>query len=69
MIEQYIRNLIENIKNDKMTDEQILAIYKMFKRRDLTDDEIKHAETIKSRIKSGDLTEQSLIDKAKNWIK
>lgn len=69
MIEQYIKNLIANIKNDKMTDDQILGIYKTFKRHNLTDDEIEHAKTIKARIKSGELSEEALIEKAKNWIK
>lgn len=69
MIEQYIKNLIKNIKEDKMMDDQILGLYKIFKRHDLTDEEIEHAKTIKDRIKSGELTEESLIEKAKNWLK
>lgn len=69
MIEIYIKNLVKRIKNDEMSDEDILKIYKMFKKRDLTDAEKEHAKTIKARIKSGELSEEALIEKAKNWSK
>lgn len=69
MIEIYIKNLVKKIKNDEMSDEEILKIYRMFKKRDLTDAEKEHTKTIKARIKSGELSEEALIEKAKNWSK
>lgn len=69
MIEWYIKDLIKKVKEDKITDEQILAIYKTFKKRELTEAELENAKTIKARIKNGTLTEEMLIEKAKNWFK
>lgn len=69
MIEWYIKDLVKKVKEDKITDEQILAIYKTFKKRALTEAELENAKTIKARIKNGTLTEEMLIEKAKNWFK
>lgn len=68
MIELYIKGLVKKIKNDEMSDEEILKIYRTFKKRDLTDAELENAKTIKARIKSGELTEEALVEKAKNWL-
>lgn len=67
MIELYIKSLIKQVKEDKISEKEILDIYKIYKRHELTPEEIEHGKTIIPRIKSNELTEEILINKAKRW--
>lgn len=68
MVKKYIHIFVERVKKDKVTEEQMIKIYEMYKRHKLTDNEIKLAKNIASRIKSGELTEEILIEKANKWL-
>lgn len=67
MIDIYIKQAIKLLKENKLSKTQILKIYKMYKRRELTEEEIKRADIIVQNIKDGTLTEKELIDKAIKW--
>lgn len=68
MVKKYIHIFVEKVKKDEVSEEQMIKIYETFKRHKLTDDEIRHAKNIASRIKSGELTEEMLIEKANKWL-
>lgn len=67
MIDIYIKQAIKLLKENKLSKQQILKIYKMYKRRELTEEEVKRADIIVQNIKDGTLTEKELIDKAIKW--
>ena len=64
-IEKIIKMLIDKLKKDELSHEQILQIYKTFKKHTLSEEEKENANKIVAKIKSGELTEEMLIEKAK----
>ena len=68
MIEKYISLFIEKVKNNDISEEQMIKIYEIFKRHKLSESEIEWAKNIATRIKNGELTKDMLIAKSKKWL-
>ena len=67
-VREAIPQAIEKVKEDKVTEKSIIKLYGIFKRHQLSLDEVRWARNIANRIKSGELTEDMLYEKAKNWL-
>lgn len=66
-IKNLMPKLIQSLKEDRLTREQIIQIYTIYKRHQLSQDELLYIDIIVESIKNGKLTEQELIDRAINW--
>ena len=66
-IKNLMPKLIQSLKEDRLTKEQIIQIYTIYKRHQLSQDELLYIDIIVESIKNGKLTEQELIDRAINW--
>lgn len=67
-VQEVIHQFVEKVKEDKITEKQMIKLYGIFKRHQLSLDEVRWARNIANRIKSGELTEDMLYEKAKNWL-
>lgn len=67
-VKEAIHQFVEKVKEDKVTEKQMIKLYGIFKRHQLSLDEVRWARNIANRIKSGELTEDMLYEKAKNWL-
>ena len=68
MIEKYISLFIEKVKNNDISEEQMIKLYETFKRHKLSESEIEWAKNIAARIKNDELTKDMLVAKAKKWL-
>lgn len=68
MIEKYISLFIEKVKNNDISEKQMIKIYEIFKRHKLSESEIEWAKNIATRIKNNELTKDMLIEKSKKWL-
>ena len=68
MIEKYISLFIEKVKNNDISEKQMIKIYEIFKRHKLSESEIEWAKNIATRIKKDELTKDMLIAKSKKWL-
>lgn len=67
-IKNLIHTFVLKVKNDEIDEQKMIKLYSIFKRHELSPDEINWAKNIASRIKSNELTEEILIEKANKWF-
>lgn len=67
-IKNLIHTFILKVKNDEIDEQKMIRLYSIFKRHELSSDEISWAKNIANRIKKDELTEEMLIEKANKWL-
>lgn len=67
-IKNLIHTFVLKVKNDEIDEKKMIKLYSIFKRHELSPDEISWAKNIANRIKKDELTEEMLIEKANTWL-